>query len=117
MGIVLWHHIKDRDMKTKTASRAQQVVVARHTPAAGNRGQQEMRPPGEELAMLRKRQVLELTTWSNSTLYNRMREGFPSGVRLGPRRVAWPAKEVYAYLEARVKERDARVAVAEEGTH
>lgn len=97
-------------MNTKTTGGAQQAAVARCASTATKCG--ELQAPSQQLAMLRKRQVLELTTWSNSTLYNRMRQGFPAAVRLGPRRVAWPATEVYAYLDARLNERDARVAAA-----
>jgi prophage regulatory protein len=59
-------------------------------------------------ALIRKRQVLELTGWSNSTLYQRIADGkFKKGVRIGPRMVAWPLSEVQAYIAQCIAERDA----------
>ena len=41
-------------------------------------------------ALIRKRRVLEMTGWSNSTLYARIAAGmFKPGVKVGPRMVAW----------------------------
>jgi prophage regulatory protein len=58
-------------------------------------------------ALIRKRQVLEMTGWSNSTLYQRIADGqFKKGVRIGPRMVAWPLSEVQAYIARRIEERD-----------
>lgn len=57
--------------------------------------------------LLRKPRVLEMTGWSNSTLYNRISAGlFKPGVKVGPRIVAWPQSEVEAYIQARISERD-----------
>ncbi|MFM0072593.1 AlpA family transcriptional regulator [Paraburkholderia sediminicola] len=65
-------------------------------------------------ALIRKRQVLEMTGWSNSTLYQRIADGeFKKGVSIGPRMVAWPLSEVQAYIARRIAERDAKGAVAE----
>ena len=59
-------------------------------------------------ALIRKRQVLEMTGWSNSTLYKRIADGeFKPGVHIGPRMVAWPLAEVEAYIESRIAARDA----------
>ena len=59
-------------------------------------------------ALLRKREVLRITGWSNSTLYNRMADGsFKRPVPIGPRLVAWPANEVYAYVDSCIAARDA----------
>jgi prophage regulatory protein len=59
-------------------------------------------------ALIRKRQVLEMTGWSNSTLYQRIAEGkFKKGVRIGPRAVAWPLSEVQAHIARCIEERDA----------
>jgi len=64
----------------------------------------------QALGILRCPQVLALTGWSRSTLYNRIADTeFPPGVSTGPRTVGWPAAEVYAYLAARVEERNARI--------
>ena len=50
-------------------------------------------------ALIRKRRVLEMTGWSNSTLYARISAGmFKPGVKVGPRMVAWPQSEVEAYI-------------------
>ena len=58
-------------------------------------------------ALLRKRHILTLTGWSNSTLYNRIAAGmFPRQVRTGPRTVAWLQHEVVAYIDKQVAERD-----------
>ena len=48
-------------------------------------------------ALIRKRTVLEMTGWSNSTLYNRIATGqFKRGVKVGSRMVGWPRSEVEA---------------------
>ena len=52
-------------------------------------------------ALLRKREVLRLTGWSNSTFYNRIKEGvIKPGVPIGPRMKAWPASEIQAYIQS-----------------
>lgn len=64
-------------------------------------------------ALLRKRDILSLTGWSNSTLYNRVTAGiFPRQVRTGPRTVAWLQHEVLAYIDEQVAERDRAASVA-----
>lgn len=61
-------------------------------------------------ALIRKRQVLEMTGWSNSTLYNRIAMGqFKPGVKVGPRMVAWPLSEVDAYIQACINERNVKL--------
>ncbi|MFP3801797.1 helix-turn-helix transcriptional regulator [Paraburkholderia sp. SIMBA_027] len=61
--------------------------------------------------LIRKREVLKLTGWSNSTLYARIAAGeFKKGVRIGERSVAWPLSEVQAYIAERIAERDAGTA-------
>ena len=61
-------------------------------------------------ALIRKRAVLEMTGWSNSTLYNRIATGhFKPGVKVGSRMVAWPRSEVEAYIQARIAERDVEI--------
>lgn len=79
--------------------------------SAASRAVTVARPQGaSDLGMLRCPQVLALTGWSRSTLYNRISAAeFPPGVPLGPRTVGWPATEVLAYLAARVDERNARM--------
>jgi prophage regulatory protein len=62
-------------------------------------------------ALIRKRQVLEMTGWSNSTLYQRIADGqFKRGVRIGPRMVAWPLSEVQEYIAQRIAARDSEEA-------
>ena len=64
-------------------------------------------------ALIRKRRVLEMTGWSNSTLYARIAAGmFKPGVKVGPRMVAWPQSEVEAYIQARITERDQKTGEA-----
>lgn len=64
-------------------------------------------------ALIRKRRVLEMTGWSNSTLYARISAGmFKPGVKVGPRMVAWPKSEVEAYIKARITERDNQIGAA-----
>ena len=59
-------------------------------------------------ALIRKRQVLEMTGWSNSTLYQRIAEGkFKKGVPIGARSVAWPLSEVQAHIARCIEEREA----------
>ena len=58
-------------------------------------------------ALLRKRAVLKLTGWSNSTFYNRIKEGvIKPGVPIGPRMKAWPASEIQAYIHSCIAARD-----------
>ena len=58
-------------------------------------------------ALLRKPEVLKLTGLSNSTFYNRIKEGvIPSGVPIGPRLKGWPASEIQAYIQSCIAERD-----------
>lgn len=60
--------------------------------------------------LIRKHKVLEMTGWSNSTLYNRIAtQQFKPGVKLGSRMVAWPLSEVEAYINARIAERDEQI--------
>lgn len=60
-------------------------------------------------SLLRKREVLQITGWSNSTLYNRMSDGsFKRPVSIGPRLVAWPSSEVQAYVASCIAKRDGK---------
>ena len=52
---------------------------------------------------LRRKQVQAESGYSRSTIYLRISQGlFPKPVRLGPRAVGWPAREVAAINEARI---------------
>ncbi len=58
-------------------------------------------------ALIRKRDVLKMTGWSNSTLYNRIAANeFKAGVKIGPRMVAWPLSEVKGYIHSCIAKRD-----------
>lgn len=57
--------------------------------------------------LLRKKEVLRITGWSNTTLYNRIAAGvFTRPVPIGPRSVAWPSTEVYAHVDRCIAARD-----------
>lgn len=57
--------------------------------------------------LLRKREVLRITGLSNSTFYNRIKEGvIPHGVPIGPRLKGWPASEIDAYIQSCIAARD-----------
>lgn len=58
-------------------------------------------------ALIRKREVLAMTGWSNSTLYKRISDGhFKKGVPIGARMVAWPLSEVQAHIAQCIAQRD-----------
>lgn len=58
-------------------------------------------------ALIRKREVLKMTGWSNSTLYNRIAaKQFKVGVKIGPRMVAWPLSEVQNHITQLINQRD-----------
>ena len=58
-------------------------------------------------ALLRKREVLRITGLSNSTFYNRIKEGvIPPGVPIGPRLKGWPASEIQAFIQSCIDARD-----------
>lgn len=60
--------------------------------------------------LIRKRRVLEMTGWSNSTLYYRISQGaFKPGVKMGQRMVAWPLNEVEDYIRSRIDTRNAGI--------
>jgi|GEM_PF-1141438 len=64
-------------------------------------------------ALLSKREVLALTGWSNSTLYNRIAANdFPRQIRTGPRTADWVQSEVHAYIEGKVAQRDRSAAMS-----
>jgi prophage regulatory protein len=52
--------------------------------------------------IMRRKQVLEFTGLSRSTLYNYIARGFfPAPVKLGPRAVGWRRSEIDAWLASR----------------
>jgi prophage regulatory protein len=65
-----------------------------------------MSPVVQEV-LLRKREVLRLTGLSNSTFYNRIKDGvIPPGVPMGPRLKGWPASEINAYIQSCIAARN-----------
>lgn len=51
--------------------------------------------------LMRKKEVLAMTQFSNATLYNYIKAGtFPSPVPMGPRMVVWKRGEVQAWIDA-----------------
>lgn len=64
-----------------------------------------------ELGLIRLAAVLQATGLSRAQIYLLMRENrFPRGVKLG-RATAWVRKEVIAWIEQRIAERDAELAL------
>jgi prophage regulatory protein len=62
-------------------------------------------------ALLRKREVLKRTGYSNSSLYLRIAEGkLKPGVKIGPRAVAWPEDEIDSHINSLIAVRDAQFA-------
>ena len=63
-------------------------------------------PPDEKL--LRKREVLRILGISNSTYYNRIKDGtIKPGALLGPRCKAHPSSEIQACIADLIAKRDA----------
>lgn len=63
----------------------------------------------EELVMriLRMKMVIEITGLARSTVYKYIAEGiFPKPITLGGRSVGWVESEVFAWIQARVAERN-----------
>jgi prophage regulatory protein len=61
----------------------------------------------DDVRFLRRPEVEHLTGLSKSAIYQRMAEGrFPKPARLGPKCVAWVAREIRDWCAARVAERD-----------
>ena len=66
--------------------------------SAGPSSPQPELPPDD--TMLRARDVLRIIGLSRSTLKRMVLEGrFPKPVRLSPRRIGWPARDVKAWLD------------------
>ena len=59
--------------------------------------------------LLSKREAQKLLGISNSTFYNRIKDGtLNSGVPAGPRLKRWPASEIQAYIQTCIAARDAK---------
>ncbi|HCC54249.1 MAG TPA: AlpA family transcriptional regulator [Desulfobulbaceae bacterium] len=59
-----------------------------------------MKPPLEDLAILRLPEVMRLVSLSKSTIYQMKKEGrFPCSVSLGPRAVGWLVGDIRAWLQ------------------
>lgn len=62
----------------------------------------EIAPGTTPSGFLAKPAVLTLTTFSDTTLWRRVRAGeFPAPVRISPGRVAWLAVDVYGWIRER----------------
>lgn len=60
-----------------------------------------------QVALLRKKEVIERTKLCSSTLYNLMGDGaFPRPIQVGPRAVRWIEAEVQAYIEQCIHSRN-----------
>lgn len=60
-------------------------------------------------ALIRMPRVQEITGNGKSWIYAAIRRGeFPAPVRCGPKNVAWVEDEIYAWVEARIAEADAK---------
>lgn len=113
-------HRKEADMKNTNATTPTRAIKNIQEPAAMNQAdshansqknkqQPDQLKPTATQGFLRKKEVLRLTGWSSSTLYNRISENaFRHPVRTGPRSVAWPAHEVYEFMARCIAERDQR---------
>lgn len=56
----------------------------------------------DDLRLLRIGTVLDICAMSHSSLYAQINAGrFPAPVRIGPRSVAWHARDIRAWLESR----------------
>jgi prophage regulatory protein len=63
------------------------------------------------VAIIRRKQLLELLGISNATLWNWIKQDkFPQPIDIGPNSRAWLTAEVDEYLRARTAERDQRLA-------
>ena len=59
------------------------------------------------LRILRMKMVIEITGLARSTVYKYIAEGiFPKPITLGGRSVGWVESEVFAWIQARVAERN-----------
>jgi prophage regulatory protein len=65
------------------------------------------------MIILRQRQVIERVGYSPMHIWRLEKAGrFPRRVKLGPNSVGWVSTEIDAWIEARISERDARLATA-----
>ncbi|MDF3201969.1 Prophage CP4-57 regulatory protein (AlpA) [compost metagenome] len=59
------------------------------------------------MRILRMKMVVEITGLARSTVYKYIAEGiFPKPIPLGGRSVGWVESEVFAWIQARVAERN-----------
>lgn len=68
---------------------------------------QPVSPIAQPHRVLRKPQVTKITGLSAATLWRQVKTGrFPRPIRLSAQAVGWIESEVFAWLDARVAERD-----------
>ncbi len=101
--------------QSPSASSARQVTpqIATQLEQIGNsRTQSDRRtnpPPKEPRLLLRLAEVIELTAMSRGTIINKVNaREFCQPIRMGVRSIRFVKSEVIAWIEERVKERDAR---------
>jgi prophage regulatory protein len=78
------------------------------TPVARNRRRLQGKPidraigePADEDGLLAKPAILELTSFSDTTLWRRVRDGsFPAPVRISANRIAWRRRDVAAWVQS-----------------
>jgi prophage regulatory protein len=71
----------------------------------------QLLPATGELRLERLPTVTARTGLKRSEIYRRMAIGtFPKRIALGPNSTAWDSREITAWIEARIAERDAKAA-------
>lgn len=52
--------------------------------------------------LLPKKKVMEMTSFSASSLWRRMQDGsFPKSIKIGPNRVAWKLSDVEEWMQSK----------------
>lgn len=63
----------------------------------------------ESNRVIRRREVTNITGLSKASIYLKMKEGsFPKPIKISSRAVAWPEKDIFAWLREKVDARDAQ---------
>ena len=64
----------------------------------------------ESNRVIRLREVKNMTGLSKASIYVKMKsENFPKPIKISSRAVAWPEKEIFAWLREKINARDAQV--------
>lgn len=84
------------------AASADTPVVRNRSRLQGKRIDRALAEPADDDGLLAKPAILELTTYSDTTLWRRVRDGsFPAPVRISPNRIAWRRRDVAAWVQSR----------------